>query len=98
MSCMLFKNDVFALARSVSDQYDITWLQDDCVGYDSFSKGWYFYDESYDTHGPYTTEHEARIDLAIYCHFNLECGINWEWSQHAAHIKSRSKDTRVTEG
>lgn len=43
---------------------------DDCVVRDTVGR-WWFWDETYDYHGPYETEHEAQIDLALYCHFCL---------------------------
>lgn len=37
---------------------------------------WYYWDEAYLENGPFDTEHEARIDLVMYCWHCLE---NRQW-------------------
>ena len=32
---------------------------------------WCFWDEAYITHGPFESEHEARLALLEYCHLEL---------------------------
>ena len=42
----------------------------DCVMLDANNQ-WWFWDETYAPYGPYESEHEARVELALYCHFCL---------------------------
>ena len=40
---------------------------------------WFFYDETGDACGPYTSEHEARIASLEYCHLELDGGFEYRW-------------------
>ena len=40
---------------------------------------WCYDDESYSLNGPFDSEHEARLDLVLYCHYCLDGQVRFTW-------------------
>lgn len=53
------------------------WI-DDVIFFNHKDRLWYYWDWTYYPNGPFNSEHEARIDLVLYCWLYL----NWEENKY----------------